>query len=149
MKRRADTPSQSQPKTPDGDLKQGNARKERSRKAVYIYIATLFGVVLIFILLSYFVQLRNNSEISTLYEKNATAQQNIENLQSTNLQLQTDNDSYKEKISDLQNQINDLKLQWESDVQTITEQDKAKYNELLSKYNALAKKYGVKVITND
>lgn len=149
MKRRADTPSQSQPKKPDGDVKHGNARKEKSRKAVYIYIATLFGVVLIFILLSYFVQLRNNSEISTLYEKNATAQQNIENLQSTNLQLQTDNDSYKEKISELQDQINDLKLQWESDVQTIMEQDKAKYNELLSKYNALAKKYGVKVITND
>lgn len=148
MNKKADSPSKPQTKKPDGDDKQGRARKEKSKKAVYIYIATLFGVVLISILLSYFVQLRNNSEISSLYEKNATAQQNIENLQNANLQLQKDNDSYKEMVTTLSDQINELK-QLQSDVQAVTEQDKAKYNELVSKYNALAKKYGVKVITND
>lgn len=149
MNKKADSPSKPQTKKPDGDDKQGHAKKEKSKKAVYIYIATLFGVVLISILLSYFVQLRNNSEISSLYEKNATAQQNIENLQNANLQLQKDNDSYKEMVAALSDQINEMKQQLQSDVQAVTEQDKAKYNELVSKYNALAKKYGVKVITND
>lgn len=149
MNKRADACSQSLPEPPSGSGKQEKSKKEKSKKAVYIYIATLFAVVLFFILLSYFIQLRNNSEISALYEKNATAQQNIENLQNKNFQMQTDNDSYKEKISELQGQIEQIKQQWQTDVQAVTEQDKEKYSELLTKYNALAKKYGFKVITDD
>lgn len=96
MNRRADAASQSEKKVSDGNVKQRSDKKEKSKKAVYIYIATLFGVVLIFILLSYFIQLRNNSEASSKYEKNATAMQKT--LQYENIQLQTNNNSDKDMI---------------------------------------------------
>lgn len=63
--------------------KQGRSQKEKSKKSVYIYIAALFIVVLLFILLSYFIQQRNNSALQSLNEDKATAQQNIQDLQIT------------------------------------------------------------------
>lgn len=49
--------------------------KTRLKKSVYIYIAVLFGFVLLFILLSFFVQQRNNAVPHFLNEKTITAQQ--------------------------------------------------------------------------
>lgn len=128
-----------------------NSRKANSRKSVYIYIATLFLIVLLFILLSYFIQQRNNSALHTLNEKNATAQQNIVNLQTMNLQLQSENEAYKEQITELEAQISgleekveDTKALWQNDVQNVIKNDAAKYNELLTAYNELIKKYEVK-----
>lgn len=63
--------------------KQGRSQKEKSKKSVYIYIAALFIVVLLFILLSYFIQQRNNSALQSLNADKATAQQNIQDLQIT------------------------------------------------------------------
>jgi peptidoglycan hydrolase CwlO-like protein len=130
--------------------------KANSKKAVFIYGATLLAVVLFFILLSYFIQQRNNSQITTLLEKNATAQQNLENLQNANLQLQTQNDKYTVTIEDLENKIAALELQidgvrqtWAEDVKNVEDTYKAQYNELLIKYNELVEKYGVEEDTND
>jgi TolA-binding protein len=136
---------------------------DKTRKSVYIYIATLFLVVLLFTLLSYFIQQRNNSELSSLNESYATAQQNIENLQDTNLQLKSENDTDKAQITQLQSQLDDMKKQlsdlqqqWQTDVQNVKNSDQAayttlqeQYNALMEQYTALAKKYGVKVKTND
>ena len=136
---------------PEDSAKQDAARaetSEKSRKSVYMYIATLFLVVLLFTLLSYFVQQRNNSEIGSLHEKYATAEQNIENLQTTNLQLQSESDTDKKQINELQGQmedlnkqITDIRQQWQDDVQSIQVSDQAAYNALLEKYNALQEKY--------
>lgn len=125
--------------------------RAQSKRSVYIYIGVLFVIVLLFILLSYFIEQRNNSELSTLNEKNATAQQNIENLQTLNLQLQAENETYKSQVSALEEQIDALeerikKIQeeWRHDVANIRNSDAEQYNELLAKYNELAEKYGVK-----
>lgn len=133
-----------------------NMKKTKSQKSVYIYIAALFIIVVLFILLSYFMQQRNNSTLSTLSEQNATAQQNIENLQTTNQQLQAENDIYEAKLTDLQTQIGQLedqlegvRLAWQNDMQNIKKNDLAKYNELFAKYSELIEKYEVKGNNND
>jgi TolA-binding protein len=93
-----------------------SSKKARSQKSVYIYISTLFLVVILFILLSYMVQQRNSTELSTLHEKNVTAQEHIENLQSANLQLESENNALeseseanKKKIAELESKLDALK----------------------------------------
>ncbi len=127
--------------------KQEITNKEKSKKAVYMYVAVLFLIVILFTLLSYFIQQRNNSQLYTLNEKNATAQQNIENLQEMNLQLNTENDALQAKLSGLEAEIDDLERQlgvitqqWQDEVQLVRETDAVKYNELLAKYNELIEK---------
>lgn len=131
--------------------KQDNIKREKSKKSVYIYIAALFLIVLLFILLSYLMQQRNNSELHTLNEKNATAQLNIDNLQTTNMQLQEENGLYEAKVEDLEEQvgslekeIEDTKLLWQNEIQNVKKSDAALYNELMEKYTELMKKYEVK-----
>lgn len=147
MKRRAEALTE-----PDIEKeKQDNIKIAKSRKSVYIYVAVLFLIVLLFILLSYLMQQRNNSELYTLNEKNATAQQNIENLQTTNIQLQDENGVYEArikeleaKISSLEEKVHDTERLWQSDVQNVKNSDAALYNELQEKYNELVNKYEVK-----
>lgn len=131
-------------------------KKAKSKKSVYIYITTLFLIVFFFILLSYFMQQRNNSELHTLNEQNATAQQNIENLQTTNQVLQKENDTYKIQVSELTDKVESLEVQAASDKNQLIadfeiakNNDIVKYSELLAKYNELIEKYGVKVDKND
>lgn len=133
-----------------------NIRKLKSQKSVFIYIAALFVIVLLFIILSYFMQQRNNSALHTLNEQNATAQQNIENLQSTNIHLQTENEIYQTKILDLEAQISkledqleDVRVAWLKDVQSIKKNDLAKYNTLFKQYRELIEKYEVEGNNND
>jgi uncharacterized protein HemX len=82
--------------------------KAKSKISVYLYISALFLVVILFILLSYFIQQRSNTEISALHEKNTAAEQNIENLQDTNLQLKNENEEYQNKIGELEGKISIL-----------------------------------------
>ncbi len=131
--------------------KQDAFLKTNSKKSVYIYVAALFLIVLLFILLSYFIQQRNNSQVQSLNEKNITAQQNIENLQEKNLQLQQEIDAYhmtinelEAQILELEDQIKDIRQQWQNDVRDVKANDAAQYDELLAKYNELLEKYEVK-----
>lgn len=124
----------------EAEVSQDKSRREKSRKSVYIYVATLFLVVFLFMLLSYFMQQRNNSEISWLNEKNATAQQKIENLQNTVIRLQAENAAYErqvadlqERISELDGQITEIRRAWQADVQSVLEAGRAAYNDLLEK----------------
>ncbi|SHH79001.1 hypothetical protein SAMN02745823_01040 [Sporobacter termitidis DSM 10068] len=151
MVKRSDGLAEALSEMPPEPAAQDKARTEKSKKSVYVYIAALFLVVVLFTLLSYFMQQRNNSEISSLNEKNASAQLNIENLQSTNLQLKSESDTDKKQISDLQSQVDDLekqiediKQQWQNDVQSVKDADQAAYNDLQAKYNELVEKSGSK-----
>lgn len=104
MNRRADgLPGQKQ----EAANREGGGR-ERSRKSVYLYVSALFFIVMAFILLSYMIQQRSNTEISALHEKNTTAQQHIENLQEENILLREENEAYKEKVWELESRINAL-----------------------------------------
>lgn len=136
----------------DGQVEQ----KAASKKSVYIYIATLFFVVIFFIVLSYLINDRNNSQIHTLNEKNVTAQQHVENLQSDNLQLHSENDAYEMKITEIEQQLAALKIElretrknWRDDVQAVLTYDREQYNALLSQYNVLKENYDIKVDSDD
>ena len=131
-------------------------QKAASRKSVIIYIATLFLVVIFFILLSYFINDRSNSKINTLHERNATAQQNIEDLQSENLLLQSENGAYETKVAELEQQVaaleselRDTRVNWRNEVQEVLTAGSEKYNVLLSQYNALLDKDDIKVGSDD
>ena len=151
MEKRADglaqfvAPSQAAAPSDETEQKADRADKSsKSRRSVYIYIATLFLVVLLFTTLSYFIQQRNSSEIDSLHEKNATAQQNIENLQTVNLQLKEESKSDRALISELraqleelEKQITEIRQQWQEEVQSIKQNEQEAYDALLEKYNAL------------
>ena len=130
-------------------------KREKSKRSVYIYIATLFIIVLLFTLLSYFVQNRNNSEISTLTQKNATAQLNIENLQSENLRLREDSVNEKkqlatlaEQVAVLEKQLTALQQKLKDELSALTTQDKQKFDVLQGQYNALLEQYNALVKLN-
>jgi seryl-tRNA synthetase len=125
---------------------QTSEKKASSKKSVIIYIATLFIVVLVFIVLSYLNSNRSSFQISTLHQKNATALQNIEDLQSENLLLKGEKAAFEEKLAELEqkaweleSQLRETRVSWRDDVQDILTSDSEKYNELLDKYNELLK----------
>jgi len=86
--------------------------KERSgqKYSVFLYVSIMFTVVICIILLSYFVQQRNNSEtIETLTEQHTqfstSALQKIENLQNTNLTLTEKTAEQEETIARLEEEL--------------------------------------------
>jgi cell division protein FtsB len=135
---------------------QTSEKKASSKKSVIIYIATLFIVVLVFIVLSYLNSNRSSFQISTLHQKNATALQNIEDLQSENLLLKGEKAAFEEKLAELEqkaweleSQLRETRVSWRDDVQDILTSDSEKYNELLDKYNELLKNDDSKGDGND
>lgn len=130
----------------DAEIHQTN-NKAKSKKSVYMYIASLFFIVFLFILLSYFIQQRNNSELHLLSEKNASAQQKIENLQADNLRLKDENLTYQQNVDEMEKQIEALEKQikevranWQDDVDNVTKNYLAQYNALFEKYVELLEK---------
>lgn len=107
----------------------------KPKYSVTMYVTILFAAVLVVILLSYFIQLRNNSEtISTITQQHkefsSQALDNIEELQNKNMQLAEDNEKNVEEISSLNDQIDSL-----------TEENSAKTeeNESLQRENSAIK----------
>jgi uncharacterized protein YlxW (UPF0749 family) len=161
MKRRADGMSdafiatEQEPDKAEAAIS-SQVKKAKSKRAVMVYIATLFAVVLFFIMLSYFVQVRNNSELSALHEKNVTAMQNIENLQDENLSLKKEKEELEARLKALESRIDtvaaenaNIRRQWQQEVAAVKETDADAYNALLEQYNKMAKKYGFKEYTHD
>ena len=123
-----------------------NGEKEKSREgqkySVFLYISIMFTVVVCMILLSYFIQLRNNSEtIASLTQQHAafssSALQRIENLQDTNVELIEKVDKYENQLSDLEAERS-ANLQQLSDVQAREAALQSEYSTLQMKYNAIS-----------
>ncbi|MDR0861999.1 MAG: hypothetical protein LBN30_04395 [Oscillospiraceae bacterium] len=115
-----------------------------SRRAVIKYIVGLVAVVLFFLVLSYFMHVRSDDQLQTLYDENASAQQKIESLQSENIALNSSEAELKAKLDVVQAQLDkalsDLgKVQtaWAEDTRQLEETYRASYNELVVKYNEL------------
>ncbi len=130
--------------------------KIATKRSVIIYIATLFLVVIFFIVLSYLINNRNNSQIHTLHEKNITAQQSIEDLQNENLELKSEKSLNEEKIEELEQKVSELesdlretRVNWRNDVQEVLDNSQEQYNELMEQYNALLENNDIKVDSND
>lgn len=76
------------------------------RTALLRYMAILFAVAFLLVLLSYFIQVRNaRSTISELNQTSASALQNAEKLQQTNRELTDENYDLKNQLDDLQEQL--------------------------------------------
>ena len=136
--------------------KKTSEKKASSKKSVVIYIATLFIVVIAFIVLSYLNSNRSSFQISALHQKNTTALQNIEDLQSENLLLKDEKAAYEEKLAELEqkaaeleSQLRETRVSWRDDVQDILTSDSEKYNELLDKYSELLRNDDNKVDSYD
>ncbi len=116
-----------------------------SGRSLTIYAVLLVIVVVLCIVLSYFIQNRNNRVIDTLNEQNISAQQKIENLQRTNVtlteengSLKTENQQLRDRVSELETEVQDVHAQWDADVAGVREAYEEKYNELWKLYKALA-----------
>ena len=78
------------------------------KNALLRYIAILFAVAFLFVLLSLVMQMRDSrATISELNAASASALKNAETLQNDNRQLQEENAALKEEVESLQDQLED------------------------------------------
>ena len=78
------------------------------KNALLRYIAILFAVAFLFVLLSLVMQMRDSrATISELNAASASALKNAETLQDDNRQLQEENAALKEEVESLQDQLED------------------------------------------
>lgn len=102
--------------------KPGKKSGKNGKYSVTVYLCFLFAAVLLLILVSYFIQQRNNVRtINSLTEShNEFSSQAMENIQ----KLQEENEGYLQQISQLQTQINELQSDKSDDEDKITELQK-------------------------
>ena len=92
------------------------------KNALLRYIAILFAVAFLFVLLSLVMQMRaSRATISELNAASASALKNAETLQDDNRQLQEENAALKEEVESLQDQLEDAQeaasdAAWEQNV---------------------------------
>jgi len=104
---------QNAPEIEKENIETAENKPKKGKYSVSLYVTILFVVVLILILLSHFIQQRNNSEtISDITQQHkefsAQALQNIEDLQSRNLQLAEENKQLEDEIAELDEKIDEL-----------------------------------------
>lgn len=127
-KNEADEASEQTPDTAavsETEKKFGDSRKlaripgKTGKYSVTVYLCFLFAAVLLLILVSYFIQQRNNvNTINSLTEShNEFSSQAMENIQ----KLQEENVGYLQQISELQSQIDKLQSDKSDDEDKITQ----------------------------
>lgn len=117
------------------------ARRQKSRRAVIIYIVTLFAVAILFTVLSYFVQTRHDREVSELTQKHVTAMAQSSELLRENEALKQERDALEEERDSLKERLRtaeDEKIMLEQAAQLKEEE----FARLVEQYNELARKYG-------
>ncbi|MDR2420728.1 MAG: hypothetical protein LBD49_01305 [Oscillospiraceae bacterium] len=112
-------------------------RRDGSRRAVALYAAILFAVVIFFIALSYFIGERDGDSKAALSAENVTAARRIEALTEENLALRKENAALEERLRELSAELERTKLDWAADTKRIEDQYKADYSELLQKYEEI------------
>jgi len=79
---------------------------ERKKNALLRYMAILFGVAFLLVLLSFLIQLRDTREtISDLNQTNASALQNAGRLQDENQRLQKENGELRDNVEALRREL--------------------------------------------
>lgn len=74
---------------------------ERRKKALVIYLATLFGVAFIIVSVSLGVQLKKNTLNATTAEKVVALQEEVQRLESENKQLQEEKQELENQLSEI------------------------------------------------
>ena len=82
---------------------------DEKRTALLRYMAILFGVAFLLVLLTFLIQLRDSKQtISELNKSNASALQNAGKLQDENQALSAANATLEGQVEDLESQVEDL-----------------------------------------
>lgn len=82
---------------------------DEKRTALLRYMAILFGVAFLLVLLTFLIQLRDSKQtISELNKSNASALQNAGKLQDENQALSAANATLEVQVEDLESQVEDL-----------------------------------------
>ncbi len=111
MKRRIDETSDKEievsgEKQETSSEKPAEKKKGRSRYSATLYVTIMFLVVVLLIFLSYFVQQRNSKALEDLVSQHSEfsieAMQNIEELQSKNIELMKEVKELESELSDMQ-----------------------------------------------
>ena len=102
---------------------------KRSRRAVIVYSAVLFLVVVFFIGLSYFIDRRGDDAVDALHEQNTSATKKIE-------QLQTENVDMRAEIEALTAQLETLETE-KSELENAYSEIEKNYDKMLADYNWL------------
>ena len=92
---------------PENNLqeKQETLKKKHRQTSIITYIAILFGVAFLLLLLSYFMQQRNTAEVIQGLQSSVSALENIENLQNRNLELEKEVEALQEEEKNLNTQL--------------------------------------------
>ncbi len=79
---------------------------EQKKNALLRYMAILFGLAFLLVLLSFLIQMRDSREtISDLSQSNASALQNAGKLQDDNMSLLLENEELRERIASLETEL--------------------------------------------
>lgn len=79
---------------------------EKKKNALVRYMAILFGVAFLLVLLSFLIQLRDSREtISDLSQANSSALQNAGKLQEDNQKLIQDNEALQQRVESMETQL--------------------------------------------
>ena len=98
---------------------------EKKRTALLRYMAVLFGVAFLLVLLSFLIQIRDSREtISDLHQSNASALQNAVQLQEQNQALSTAKDELELQLEEQEDAVEDLEDQLEKARTEATESGK-------------------------
>ena len=85
---------------------QNQTKQTRSKNALLRYVAVLFAVAFLLVLLSYLVQMRNmNTTVSELNQTSSSALTNAQMLQSMNQQLMQENEALRLELDELKQQL--------------------------------------------
>ena len=102
---------------------------EKKRTALLRYMAVLFGVAFLLVLLSFFIQIRDSREtISDMNQSNASALQNAVKLQEANQTLTADKEELELQLSETEQELENARQETE-DLKTQQEETEAAFAE--------------------
>ncbi len=96
----------------DQEAEEETPLNEKKKNALLRYMAILFGVAFLLVLLSFLIQMRDSREtISDLSQANTSALQNAEKLQDDNQKLTQEKAALQKELSDLEKQLSAMQEQ--------------------------------------
>ncbi len=100
--------SASHKKEPDG-------HKPKKQMSVVIYLSILFLAAFALLLLSYFMQQRNNAEVLSGLKESVSAMQSVQSLETEKDALETQIDSLQSQVGQLQSDLSAMTAQHDTD----------------------------------
>lgn len=116
----------------DQDEEEFSPLSNKKKNALVRYMAILFGVAFLLVLLSFLIQLRDSREtISDLSQANSSALQNAGRLQEDNQKLIQDKETLLQQVASLETQLRDM--------EEAVERAEAAHRETLNELSAVQK----------